>query len=74
VNKCEVLLLDAPPKVLARVPISIKCKVCKFTARTEEELGEHKREEKAKTKAKYIPPGSLMLCPECDKKFTDRTS
>ena len=73
-NKCEVLIPDDPTKVLGRVPISIKCNVCKFTARTEEELREHKREEKAKTKAKYIPPGSLILCPDCDKKFTDRAS
>ena len=60
--------------ILNRGQISIKCSDCMFTARTEEELREHKRGEKAISKAKYIPPGSLILCPDCDAKFTNSVS
>ena len=48
-----------------------KCRECSFRGNSEEQLKEHKREEKLKAKSKYSPPGSLIMCLECDKKFTD---
>ena len=52
---------------------SIKCKLCSFRGCSEYELKEHKREEKLKSKAKYLLPGSLILFLECDNKYADET-
>ena len=48
----------------------IKCKECSLRKISEYELKEDKREETLKPKAKNILPGSLIVCPECDTKYT----